>query len=313
MSSLLVTGGAGFIGSHLVKKLLDEGHSVRVLDDLSSGYLENIEGLQVDFIQGDICDQDLLRDAVQGMDLIFHLAAMVSVPGSMSDPQRCYMVNVDGTLNLLLNAREAGVQRVVLSSSAAVYGESEDPVDEFAHNEPQSPYASSKLAAEEMAEMFTRAYGFPTVSLRYFNVYGPRQRPDSPYAAAIPIFIKALLEGRSPTIYGDGLQTRDFVYVEDIVGANMLAAESENAVGGRFNIAGHGSITINELVDTLRGMIPGSPAPIYAPPRPGDIRQSAAVQYAAQQALGYRPEIVLERGLQLTVQWFGSKRAVTSI
>ncbi len=304
MAVALVTGGAGFIGSHLVRGLLRRGHEVRVLDDLSSGARSNLQGLQVELIVGDVRDQAVVQRAVQGADWVFHLAALVSVPGSMDDPVGCYEINLTGSLNVLWAAHQAGVRRVVLASSAAVYGEAQGPVKEDAPKAPLSPYAASKLAMEAAGRLFTTAYDLPTVALRFFNVYGPLQPPDSPYAAAIPIFTQALLEGRTPVIFGDGLQTRDFVYVEDVVQANLLAAEREAAVGRVFNIGGGSSVSILGLIEVMRELIPGSPAPVHGPPRPGDIRSSQADISGAREALGYRPETALEAGLQKTVEWF---------
>jgi len=308
MSLSLVTGGAGFIGSHLVRHLVKQGHAVRVLDNLSTGSQDNLQSVDVDWVLGDIRDKGVVTQAVQDVDRIFHYAAMISVPGSIEEPAFCYDVNVNGSLNVLWLAHLAGVHRVILASSAAVYGEKTDPVDEDAPLDPKSPYASSKIAMEGLAKMFTTTYGLPTVCLRYFNVFGPRQSPDSPYAAAIPLFINALNSETSPVIFGDGLQTREFVFVEDVVRANILAAESELAVGGIFNIAGHGPVTILDLVNHLSALYPDSPAPEFGPERAGDIRHSTAVQVRAQEALGYRPEIALEQGLQRTVQWFQAKR-----
>jgi UDP-glucose 4-epimerase len=310
MTLSLVTGGAGFIGSHLVRHLLEEGHDVRVLDNLSTGHEDNIRSLDLELILGDIRDEKIVQQAVKGVDLIFHYAAMISVPGSMQDPAFCYDVNVNGSLNVLWMAHLAEVHRVILASSAAVYGEHANPVHEDVPLDPKSPYASSKIAMEGLAKMFNTTYGLPTVCLRYFNIFGPHQSPDSPYAAAIPLFIEALQTDKAPMIFGDGMQTRDFVFVEDVVKANMLAVDSDLAIGGIFNIAGHGPITIMELVGHLSALYPDSPAAEFGPEREGDIRHSSAIQVKAKEALGYRPEIALEQGLQQTVQWFRSKRAL---
>jgi nucleoside-diphosphate-sugar epimerase len=313
MSLALVTGGAGFIGSHLVQGLIERGYIVRVLDDLSTGVEENLASVDAELWVGDIRDRDLVIEVAKGAELVFHYAAMISVPTSIEDPFYCYDVNVNGTLNVLWAAHKADVKKVILASSAAVYGEKSDPVYEDTTLDPQSPYASSKIAMEGLAKMFTTTYGLPTVCLRYFNVYGPRQSPDSPYAAAIPLFMDALMSGEPPIIYGDGLQTRDFVYVEDVVHANLLAAKSDGAVGRALNIAGHGAITIVDLVHQLMQFFPDSPKPVYQPPRSGDIKYSSADQTKAQEALGYRPNIALEQGLQHTVQWFQSKESQEGI
>jgi UDP-glucose 4-epimerase len=309
LATVLVTGGAGFIGSHLVRELIALGHAVRVLDNFSSGHRENLAGLALEIIEGDIRDQDLVRRAMEGVELVFHLAAMVSVPQSMAQPLDCYAVNLSGSLNVLWQARAAGARRVILASSCAVYGEAEDPLVEEAPTAPLSPYADSKLAMERAAQLFTRAFGLPTVSLRYFNVYGPRQAPDSDYAAVIPRFITRMLEGQPPLIHGDGLQTRNFVYVEDVVRANLLAAKTPQAVGGVFNVGGQRSVSVLELAETLQRLIPSAPRWEHGPARPGDIRHSAADLEAAARALGYRPQIDLEQGLQRTVEWFEASRA----
>ncbi len=309
MADIVVTGGAGFIGSHLVERLTELGHRVRVLDNFSSGRVENLAGLTVEVLEGDVRDEAAVRRAMKGAELVFHLAAMVSVPQSMEDPLACYAANLSGSLNVLWQARAAGAKRVVLASSCAVYGEAQPPLKEETPTVPLSPYADSKLAMERAAQLFTRAYGLPTVCLRYFNVYGPRQTPDSQYAAVIPQFIARMLAGRAPQIHGDGCQTRNFVYVEDVVRANLLAAEAEAAVGGVYNVAGARSVSVLELAQTLRRLIPGAPEWVHGPPRAGDIRHSDADLNAAARALGYRPQIDLEQGLQRTVEWFEASRA----
>jgi UDP-glucose 4-epimerase len=234
---------------------------------------------------------------------VFHLAAMISVPESMAQPVECYRSNVLGSLHVLEAARRAGARRVVLSSSCAVYGNAGHPVDETSETAPISPYAASKLAMEQAAKMMAVAFGLETVCLRYFNVYGPRQAPDSPYAAAIPIFIRTMQGGRAPAIFGDGLQTRDFVFVGDVARANLMAAEARVEPGAVFNIGSGRSVTINEVVETLRALFPGLPKPSYGPPRPGDIRLSAGLIDRAGQALGYRPVTALAKGLAATVEW----------
>jgi UDP-glucose 4-epimerase len=307
MRTVLVTGGAGFIGSHLVQSLCARGDHVRVLDDLSTGREQNLEGLDVELCVGDIRDQGAVQEAVAGAELVFHLAAMVSVPVSMENPLHCYDVNVNGTLNVLWEAYNVGVERVVLASSCAVYGDTSKVSGETDPVKPLSPYAGSKMAAENVATMFNRTYRLPTVSLRFFNVYGPGQRVDSPYAAVIPIFVDALLSSSPPTIYGDGHQTRDFVFVSDVVRANLLAADVENPFGEVYNIAGPSSISILKLFEILQDIIPNSPEVNFAPTRDGDVMHSRADKKQAQAALGYRPEIALEQGLQHTVQWYKSE------
>jgi UDP-glucose 4-epimerase len=303
MPLALVTGGAGFIGSHLVQLLADHGWSVRVLDNLSTGSRDNLSGTGAELVEGDIRDPRTVDQAARGAEFVFHLAAMISVPESMAEPVECYRANVLGSLHVLDAARRAGARRVILSSSCAVYGNAGHPVDETAETAPISPYAASKLAMEQAAKMMAAAFGLETVSLRYFNVYGPRQAPDSPYAAAIPIFIHTMQSGRSPAIFGDGLQTRDFVFVGDVARANLLAAEARVEPGAVFNIGSGRSVTIHEVVQTLRAQFPGLPDPSCGPPRPGDIRLSAGLIDRAGQALGYRPETALAGGLAATVEW----------
>jgi UDP-glucose 4-epimerase len=312
VATVLVTGGAGFIGSHVTRALLARGDRVTVLDDLSTGSRENLHEKEVRLIVGDVRDPQVVAEAMQGAGLVFHLAALISVAESMQDPPACYQTNVLGSVNVLWAARQAGVKRVVLASSAAVYGEAEGPVSEADPVHPISPYAASKMAMEQAGQLFAGAYSVPTVSLRYFNVYGPRQRADSPYAAVIPIFIEQMLAGRPVTIHGDGQQSRDFVFVEDVVRANLLAADLPSETSSVFNIAGGSSTSVEQLARTLRGLIPGAPAPVRGPSRPGDIRFSAADLRQASQALGYRPTTGLERGLQQTVEWFRAGRPVAA-
>ncbi len=310
MAQVLITGGAGFIGSHLVRGLFDCGDRVRVLDNLSTGSKANLAGLDVEFIEGDIRDTAVVQESIKDIDLIFHLAAFISVPGSMEDPVACYDANLNGSLNVLLQAGKAGVRRVVLASSAAVYGESDSPVAENHPLSPQSPYAASKLAMEQAAKLFSQSFNLETVCLRFFNAYGPRQSPDSPYAAAIPKFIQAMLAGEPATIHGDGRQTRDFVYVRDIVEAMLMAADGDSLDGRVINIAGGKSVPIIELVEILQRFFPETPDPVFGPPRQGDLRFSAADISLAERALGYRPRIDLQEGLEITVEWFRSRRKV---
>ena len=320
----LVTGGAGFIGSHVAHRLVGGGHQVLVLDDLSTGMRENVRiveehaeemrkyaGGRIEFMEGRVQDREAVWAAMEEIDVVFHLAALISVPASLETPSDCYEANVKGSLNVLAAAKEFGVKRVVLASSAAVYGNSNAPVEEGAPKMPLSPYAASKLAMEEAALMFQRANDLPVVCLRYFNVYGPRQRPDSLYAAVIPTFIRAMHAREEPTIYGDGEQKRDFIHVDDVVSANLLAAENDQAVGQVLNISTGKAVTINQLAGILQDLIPNAPAPIYEPPRDGDIYFSEAVIEGAWQALGYRPEVALVEGLKSTVEWFRQERLQT--
>lgn len=304
MRTALVTGGAGFIGSHLVRRLAHDGVQVSVLDDLSTGTGANLEGANCRLIVGDVRDESTVQSAVRGHEVVFHLAAMVSVPQSMDDPIGCYDVNLMGSLNVLRAANRHGVRRVVLSSSCAVYGETQGSLDESTPTRPQSAYAASKWAMEVAGQIFNSAYDLQTVSLRYFNVYGPRQSPESGYAAAIPTFIEAMINQRPPTIFGDGMQTRDFVFVEDVVRANLLAAEAPAARGGIFNVGSGASTTVLELVDRLESLIPNTPAAIFAPPRRGDIRYSLANLSLAGRDLDYQPSVDLTHGLHATVNWY---------
>jgi len=309
MTLILVTGGAGFIGSQVVKALVDRTSKVRVFDNLSTGSLNNIKGFGAEFIQGNICHQDEIASTMEGVDSVYHFAAFISAPDSVKEPEACYETNILGSLNVLRSAQQAGVKRVVLASSAAVYGDRDGPVDEATPKLPASPYAVSKFAMEETARLFTRTYGLETVSLRFFNVYGPGQSPDSAYAAVIPQFINDLESGCGITILGNGQQTRDFVYVEDVAEACLLAMGHPNASGGAFNIASGRSISILNLAEILQGFYPEAPEVQFGPSRPGDVRYSLANTEHAQGTLGYRPKTAFEDGLAQTVEWFKRKRA----
>jgi UDP-glucose 4-epimerase len=304
----LITGGAGFIGSHLAQSLLSTGHAVKVLDDLSTGSKENLDGLELDFWKGDVRDTAMVKEWLAGVDQVFHLGAYISAPGSVREPKLCYDINIMGSLNVLSAAHEVGVKRVILASSAAVYGDVAKPVDELSAPRPQSPYAASKISMEETAKVFAREYGLKTVSLRFFNVFGPRQDPESPYAAVIPQFINDLESDKGIIILGDGQQTRDFVHVDDVVEACMLAMESEEAVGESINIASGRSVSILELAGILQGFYPEAPEVQFGAPRQGDVRFSQADITKAREALGYRPKTELEEGLRRTVEWFKSSR-----
>jgi len=311
-SRVLVTGGAGFIGSHLVDRLACDGHDVAVLDNLSTGRRENLAdaGNRVDFIEGDIRDLEAVRSAAEGVDVVFHQAALPSVPRSIQAPADSHAVNATGTLNVLIAARDAGVRRVIYASSSSVYGDSPElPKREGMATAPLSPYAVSKLTAELYCRVFTHVYALETVALRYFNVFGPRQDPNSAYAAVIPKFAGVLIEGGVPRIDGDGEQTRSFAFVQDVVDANVRAATAEGAPGESFNIAGTERISINELDRTLRDLVPNAstePA-VHGDPRPGDVRHSYADLSKARDLLGYDARTPFNEGLRKTVEWLSAR------
>jgi nucleoside-diphosphate-sugar epimerase len=303
----LVTGGAGFIGSHLAERLVQEGRRVRIIDNLTTGKRENIELFLpgVEFIPGDIRDLELVRRAMDGVDYVLHQAAIPSVPRSVMDPLATNTSNVDGTLNVLFAAQEAEVKRVIYASSSSVYGDSPVlPKSEEMLPEPCSPYAVSKLAGELYCQAFYRVYGLETVALRYFNVFGSRQDPDSQYAGVVPKFVRLLLHGDPPTIFGDGEQSRDFTYVDNVVDANLLAVEAEGVSGEVFNIACGERLTVNSLAAMLGDLIGAKHRPIYAPPRAGDVRHSVADVAKATTLLGYTPAVTVREGLKRTLDWF---------
>jgi nucleoside-diphosphate-sugar epimerase len=303
----LVTGGAGFIGSHLTDRLISLGHQVTVLDNLSTGLKSNLELVkdQIQFINGDLRDLEIVRIAVKNQDIVFHLGALGSVPRSIDDPITTNAVNVNGTLNILVSAKDAGVKRVIYASSSSVYGDTPVlPKVESMRMTPLSPYALSKLAAEEYFRVFHRVYGLETVSLRYFNVFGARQRPDSQYAAVIPKFITAMMQGRSPTVHGDGLQSRDFTYVLNNVEANILAATAPaNKVAGRvFNIACDDQHNLLKLIDVINATLGTQIKPQFVASRAGDVRDSRADVSLAREAFSYEPRVGFLEGMALTIQ-----------
>jgi UDP-glucose 4-epimerase len=308
----LVTGGAGFIGSHICERLIKDGHHVRVIDSFISGKDENLKGLggEVELFRGDICDRQLVGEAMKDVHTVFHQAALGSVPRSVADPLSTHNSNITGTLNVLLAARDLGARRVVYASSSSVYGETPElPKHEGMMPQPLSPYALSKLAGEHYISVFTHVYpGFEGVALRYFNIFGPRQDPQGQYAAVIPRFITALLTGSRPVIYGDGSQSRDFTYVENVVEANLLAAEAEGVAGRAFNIACGGRYTLLELLAKLKEIIGSMIEPVHESARSGDIRDSQASIEAAKGSLGYDISVGFGDGLERTVDWF--KKAV---
>lgn len=301
----LVTGGAGFIGSHVVRRLINVGEDVRVLDNLSTGSLENLNAIgdDVETIVGDIRDQAIVAKAMVGVDVVLHLAAAPSVVTSVKDPQLTIDVNVAGTLNVLLAARDAGCRRVVLASSSAVYGENRlSPKSEDLTPDPRSPYAVSKLSGEQLCSNFTELYGLPTVALRYFNVFGPGQDPDSPYSAVIPRFLRSFLQSETPTIYGDGAQTRDFVYVDNVVDANLLAANRDAAIGKVFNVGTGIPTSLIDILSIIAGVLRQPALANYEDARPGDIRHSLADITRAQTLLGFKVSTAFAEGMAMTIQ-----------
>jgi UDP-glucose 4-epimerase len=299
----LVTGGAGFIGSNLVRALLERGDDVRVLDNFSTGSRGNLAGLDVEVVEGELRSYERVHAAVRGTDVVFHLGALGSVPRSVQDPLTTSAVNVEGTLNVLLAARDEGVRRVVFASSSSVYGNaSELPLREAMAPDPISPYGVAKLAAERYCVSFSRVYdSLEAVVLRYFNVFGPRQDPGSQYAAVVPLFITAIAAGEAVTIFDDGEQSRDFTFVDNIVAANLRAADADGVSGSIFNISAGQPTTVNELAETIGRLIDNTVESRYLPPRPGDLRNSWADPGEARDVLGWEPHVGLEEGLRLTI------------
>ncbi len=311
MSLYLVTGGAGFIGSHIVEGLVERGERVRVLDNLSTGKKDNLASVldRIEFVEGDIRDLETCRRAADGADHILHQAAVASVALSVEDPLLTNAVNVTGTLNLLVAARETGTKSFVLASSSAVYGDDPSPAKvEGREGRPQSPYGASKLVGEKYAEAFHALHGLKTVALRYFNVFGPRQDPASQYAAVIPLFITRILRGERPVVYGDGEQSRDFIYVKDIVVANILAAGSAAGGGEAVNVAGGRGMTVNALLGAVNKVLGTAAEAVHAAPRPGDIKHSTADIRKAKETLGFEPGTPFIEGLRETVAWYTQRR-----
>ena len=305
MASYLVTGGAGFIGSHLAEELLRRGHHVRVADSLITGKRRNVEQLKgVEFVEGDLADVETAASAARGIDYVLHQAAIPSVPRSVKDPVTSNRANVDASLNVLVAARDAGVKRLVYAGSSSAYGNTPTlPKHEDMPPNPLSPYALQKLVAEQYCQLFTRLYGLETVTIRYFNVFGPRQDPGSPYSGVISLFSTALLEGRQPVIYGDGEQTRDFTYVANVVDGVLRACEVPAASGEVINVATGGRISLNELLKTMNRIVGTNIEAIYKEPRDGDVRDSQADISKARRLLGYEPSVGLEEGLRRTLDW----------
>jgi len=304
VSRVLVTGGAGFIGSNLVRSLLAGGEEVRVLDNFSTGSRANLDGLDVEIVEGELRSYERVHNAVRGVEVVFHLGALGSVPRSVQDPLTSSAVNIEGTLNVLLAARDEEVRRVVFSSSTSVYGSSRTmPTSEESPPDPISPYGVAKLAAERYCVAFSRVYeSFETVVLRYFNVFGPGQSPLSQYAAVIPLFLTAIAAGEPITIHGDGEQSRDFTYVDNVVAATIAAAHAAGASGRAFNVAGGAPASVNRVADAIGEILAREVTKRYAPPRPGDIRDSWADLGAAREVLGYEPSVSLEEGLRRTAR-----------
>jgi nucleoside-diphosphate-sugar epimerase len=314
MAHYLVTGGAGFIGSHLTEELSRRGERVRVVDSLITGKRHNLAHIpNVEFIEGDLADPEVARRAVAGVDYVLHQAAIPSVPRSVQDPMTSHRANVDASLNVLLAARDAGVKRVVYAGSSSAYGNAPTlPKVETMPAAPLSPYALQKYVAEEYCRLFTQLYGLETVTTRYFNVFGPRQDPSSPYSGVISLFISALVEGRQPTIYGDGEHTRDFTYVANVVDGVLRAAVAPKASGEIINVATAGRISLNDLFRTIRGLTGAAVEPIYAAPRAGDVKDSQADISKAERLLGYRPIVDLQNGLRKTVEWYRTSQVTVA-
>ena len=308
MASYLITGGAGFIGSHLAEELVRRGERVRVADSFITGRRENLAHLPgVELVEGDLADLAVAQQAVKGVDYVLHQAAIPSVPRSVEDPITSNRANIDASLNVLVAARDAKVRRVVYAGSSSAYGNAPTlPKVETMATAPLSPYALQKLVAEQYCQMFTQLYGLETVTIRYFNVFGPRQDPSSPYSGVISLFIRALVERRQPTIYGDGEQTRDFTYVANVVDGVLRACTATNASGEVINVATGGRISLNRLFGALKDLTGSSVEPVYAAERAGDVRDSQADISKARTLLGYEPTVSLEQGLEKTVDWFRS-------
>jgi nucleoside-diphosphate-sugar epimerase len=312
MAHYLVTGGAGFIGSHLAEELTRRGHAVRVVDSLVTGRRANLDHIpEIDFLEGDLANLEVARRAVADCDYVLHQAAIPSVPRSVKDPLTSNRANVDGTLNVLVAARDAGVKRVVFAGSSSAYGNTPTlPKHEDMPTHPLSPYALQKVFGEEYLKMFTSLYGLETVTIRYFNVFGPRQDPSSPYSGVISVFATALLENRSPMIFGNGEQTRDFTYVANVVDGVLRACEAPGASGEVINVATGGRISLNQLFQTMRRMIGASVEPKYGEARAGDVRDSQADITKAKRLLAYAPIVSFEDGLQRTVDWYRTAAAM---
>ncbi|MGB9630171.1 MAG: SDR family oxidoreductase [Thermodesulfobacteriota bacterium] len=313
MARVLVTGGAGFIGSHLTEALLRQGHLVRVIDNYSTGKRENLIFDQsypfLEIIEGDIREIEVCKEVMKEIEYVFHQAAIPSVQRSIEDPLTTHSANVEGTLNLLVSAKETGVARFIYASSSSIYGDTPTlPKKEEMPPHPLSPYALQKYIGEQYCRLFSRLYGLETACLRYFNIFGPRQDPTSIYSAVIPRFIDALLNGRAPVIYGDGEQSRDFTYIDNVIQANLLAMEAEKLNGEVINVACGERISLNQLLDLLKKILGSRISPIYEEARKGDVKHSLADIQKAKQILGYEPQVGIHTGLSKTIEYFQKKR-----
>jgi UDP-glucose 4-epimerase len=309
MSQHLVTGGAGFIGSHLTHRLVADGHSVRVFDNLSTGSLDNLSEIRngIEFRHGDLRDLEAVEKACEGVEVVFHQGALPSVPRSIEDPVSSHEVNVTGTFHVLYGARQEGVRRVVFASSSSIYGDIADlPTREDSTPAPLSPYAAGKLIGEQYCRMFSTCYGLETASLRYFNVFGPRQDPTSQYAAAIPIFVTSILHGESPTVFGDGEQTRDFTHIDNVVEANLRAADCPVAEGEPVNIACGERVSVNSVIERINELLGVRVVGRHVDPRPGDIPHSCADIERARILLDYDPVLYFDAGLRLSIEYYKS-------
>ena len=307
MEKFLVTGGAGFIGSNICRKLVSQGCFVRVVDNLLTGKKANLDGIieQVEFIEADMGDEDIARTAMKDVDVVLHQGALPSVPRSVDDPVATHRHCVDATFTVLLAARDAGIKRFVYASSSSAYGDAPTlPKTETMPAQPLSPYAVGKLVGEYYARVFYDCFGLETISLRYFNVFGPNQDPASQYAAAIPAFVTAILKDQPPTVFGDGLQSRDFTYIDNVVEANLLAARAEHTAGQVVNIACGQAVTVNEVIALINELVGKNIMPIYTDPRPGDVKYSLADITLAEKLLGYKPAVSFKDGLRLAIDWY---------
>jgi len=307
MERFLVTGGAGFIGSNIAAKLVSQGCFVRVVDNLLTGKKSNLTGIidKIEFIEADMGDEKIAHSAMKDIDVVLHQGALPSVPRSVDDPAATHKHCLDATFTLLLAARDAGIKRFVYASSSSAYGDTPtSPKLESMQPEPLSPYAAAKLAGEYYAKVFYEVFGLETISLRYFNVFGPYQDPTSQYAAAIPAFVVAILKDEPPTVFGDGRQTRDFTYVDNVVEANLLAARVKHTAGEVVNIACGRAVTVNEIIDMINDLAGKNIKPVYDPPRPGDVKHSLADVTLAKKTIGFKPTVPFKQGLQLAIDWY---------